>query len=67
MLSEINQRKKILYVIIHMWNFKNKWKNITKQKQNHRYREKTSSYQWGEGRGEGQDWGMGLRNTNYYV
>ena len=26
---------------------------IAKQKQTHRYREQTSGYQWGEGRGEG--------------
>ena len=25
--------------------------NITKKKQTHRYREKTSGYQWAEGRG----------------
>ena len=41
--------------------------NITKQKQTHRYREQTSSYQWDEEREEGQDRGRGLRNTNYYV
>ena len=28
--------------------------NKTKKKQTHRYREQTSGYQWGEGRGEGQ-------------
>ena len=27
--------------------------NITKKKQSHRYREQTSSYQWGEERGKG--------------
>ena len=35
----------------------NKLMNITKKKQTHRYRElvvRFSSYQWGEGRGEGQ-------------
>ena len=36
-------------------------------KQIHRYREQTSGYQWGEGRREGQDRGMGLRDTNCYV
>ena len=41
--------------------------NITKQKQTHRYREQTSGYQWGEGSGEGQDVGRGLRGTNYYL
>ena len=35
--------------------------NIAKQKQTHRYRKQTSGYQWGEGRGEGQDNGMGLK------
>ena len=29
--------------------------NITKQKQTHRYREKTSSYHWGEVSGDGQN------------
>ena len=42
--------------------------DITKKKQTHRYREQTSSYQWGEGRrGEGQDKCMGLRGRNHYV
>ena len=27
---------------------------MTKKKQTHRYREQTSGYQWGEGRGKGQ-------------
>ena len=31
--------------------------NITKKKEIHRYREKTSVYQWREGRGEGHDRG----------
>ena len=43
----------------------NKLVNITKKKQTHRYREQTSSYLWGEGRGEGQYRGRGLRSTNY--
>ena len=41
--------------------------NITKQKYTHRYREQTSGYQWGEGRGEGQDRDRALRGINYYV
>ena len=28
---------------------------------------KTSGYQWGERRGEGQDRAMGLGDTNYYA
>ena len=39
----------------------------TKQKQTHRYKEQTSGYQLGEGRREGQDSGVELRDTNYYV
>ena len=39
---------------------------VTK-KQTHRYREQTSGYQCGEGKGEGQDRGMGLRAMNHYV
>ena len=31
------------------------------------FREHTSGYHWGEGKGKGQDWGRGLRDTNYYV
>ena len=37
--------------------------SITKEKQT--YREQTSSYQWGGGRGERQDRGRGLRGPNY--
>ena len=33
---------------------KNKLESITKKKQTHRYTEKTSGYQWGEGRRQGQ-------------
>ena len=36
---------------------KDKFVNETKKKQTHRHREQTSSYQWGEGRVEGQDKG----------
>ena len=43
----------------------NKLVNITKKKQTHRYREQTSGYRWGEGRGERQCRGRGLRGTNY--
>ena len=42
----------------------NKPVNITKEKQTHRYREQTNGYQWGEGSGEEQDRGRGLRGTN---
>ena len=41
--------------------------NIAKQKQTNRYRKQTKGHQWGEGREEEQDWGRGLRETNYYV
>ena len=29
--------------------------------------QKTIDYQWGEGRWEGQNGGMGRRDTNYYI
>ena len=38
-----------------------------KEKQTYRQREQASGYQWGEGNGERQDRGMGLRGTDYYV
>ena len=40
--------------------------NITK-KQTHRYREQTSGYHWGDGRGQGQHRDRGLRGINYNV
>ena len=39
--------------------------NRTKKKQTHRYRERTSGYQWGEGREEGKYRGRGVGGTNY--
>ena len=42
----------MLYDITYMWNLKE---------------QQTSGYQWGDGRGERQNRGMGLRGTNYYV
>ena len=36
-----------------MWNLKTKLVNITKTKQTQRYKEQTSGYRWGEGRGKG--------------
>ena len=35
------------------------------EKQTHRSREQTSGYQCGEG--EEARWGIGLRETNYYI
>ena len=36
-------------------------------KQNHKHREETSGYLWGEGRRAGKNRNMGLRDTNNYV
>ena len=50
-LSEITQRKTNT-VCFHLYmesKKQDKWTNIAKQKETHRYREQTSSYQWGEG------------------
>ena len=69
MLSEISQRKPNT-VWLHLYvesKKQNKWTNITKQKLTHRYREQTGGYQWGKGRGGGQDRAKGFRDTNYYV
>ena len=67
MLSEISQRKTntVCYHLYAESTKYNKLVTITKKKQTHRYREQTSGYQWGEGRGEGQYRGRGLRGTNY--
>ena len=56
--NEVSQTEKDkYYVITYMWNLENKQMNITKQNQNHRYKEQTSGYQWGEGRREERDGG----------
>ena len=64
MFSEMRQRKTNtgcfhLYVESKK---ENKQMNLTKKKQIHTYRKQTSGYQWGEGRREGQDRGMELRD-----
>ena len=38
-----------------------------KQEQTHRHRKQTSDYQMGDGRWDGENRYMGLRDTNYYV
>ena len=38
-----------------------------KKKQTHRYREQINGHQWGEGSGERQYRGRGLRGTSYYI
>ena len=69
MLSEISQteRDKYSMLLLICGSQKIKQMHITKQKQMHRYREQTSGYQWGKGKGDGQDRGRGLRGTDYYV
>lgn len=37
---------------------------IEKQKQTHKYRKQTTTYQWQEGRTKGQDRDVGLRDKN---
>ena len=68
-LSEISQRKtNIVWYPLYVEPKKyNKLGNITKKKQTHTYREQTSGYQWGEGRGKRQYRGKELRGTNYYI
>ena len=68
MLSEISQMEKDKYCMNHLYvksKKYNKWTNITKQKQTHRYREQTSGHQWGGGQGQNGSGGVG--GTNYWV
>lgn len=59
MLSEVS-----MFLLIVESKNTNKQTNITKQKQTHRYREQTTSYQMGEEWNVGPDrWG--LRGTKY--
>ena len=53
-LKKKNVRQRQIPYITYMWNLKkyNKLVHMTKKKQTHRYREYTSGYQWGEGRGK---------------
>ena len=53
--NKSDRERQILYDITYMWNLKkyNKLVNKTKKKQTHRYREQTSGYQWGRGKGGG--------------
>ena len=70
MLSEISQTEEGRYCIISLIceiPKCNKLVNIRKKKQTHRYGGQTNAYQWGEGIGEGQYRGRGLRGTNYQV
>lgn len=60
-LNEISQRKTNTYVIIYMWNLKNRLMNITKKKQS----QIQSTNRVTSGEGQGRD--RGLRHTDYYV
>ena len=54
MLNEISQTEKDKYCMISQYMESKKYNkrvNKTKKKQTHRYREQTSGYQWGGGRG----------------
>ena len=43
------------YIITYMWNLKTEMSECNNTETDHRNREHTSGYQWGEGREEGQD------------
>ena len=56
LLSEISQTEKDNTVRYHLYVEPKKYNdlvNITKKQQIHRYREQTSGYHWGKGRGRG--------------
>ena len=48
MTSEIKERNAVYFHLYVISKKQNKRTNITKKKQTHKYREQTSSYQWGE-------------------
>ena len=65
-LSEVNQKRQILYDIIYMWNLKNNTNELfTKQKQTHKHRKQSCGYQ--RVRGEREISSMGLTDTRHYV
>lgn len=66
MLSEVRKTNPVQLFYVESKKY-NTPVNITKRKQIHRYREWTSGYQWGEGRGGKQGRSRGLRGTSYYV
>ena len=56
MLCQLSHREKDKYFMISLICRTKKYSklvNKTKQKQTHSYRDQTSGYQWGEGRGKG--------------
>ena len=63
--NKSDRERQILYDFTYIWNFKNKWTNITKQ--SYRYTEQTGGCQrrgvWGEERNR---WGR-LRGTNFQL
>ena len=63
-LKKSEKQRHIQCVITYRENLKNKLLTITQREQTQRYREQTSGYRWGEGKGEGQYRGRGLRGTN---
>ena len=70
MLSEISQIEEQKYCMVSPVCGIKKIKQTSKyhkkkKKPDHRYREQTSGYQWGEGRGVGR--GRRLRGINYYI
>ena len=60
-----DKEREILQVFTYMWNLREQI-NTYIMKQTHRYREQSAGHEWWEGR-QGQDRGIGLRDTNYYV
>ena len=62
--NKSDRERQVLYDITYIWNQKNTTNqpvDVTKKKQSHRYRERTSGYQWGEGRRKVQYRGRELR------
>ena len=70
-LNEISQTKEAKYCMLSLNVEPKIYKKLVnrggEKKQTHRYKKQTSGYQWGEGSGEGQDWGRGLGSKDHYV
>ena len=62
------EKDKYSYVIIYIWNLKNKTSEYNKKVTDSQiYRYINQLLAVGRGKGEGQDRGRGLRDTDFYV
>ena len=69
MLSEVKSDKDKYYMFLLIRGIQKikQMNEYTKTEIDSQIQEQTTGYQWGEGSGEGQDRGRGLRDIHYYV